>query len=191
MTSKQFTRYDFKNLLLVVIILFNSMPYQLMACTYTLSMHDSYGDGWNGAYVTVFVNEGLVGNFAALNFVSIAEIEINEGDLLELSYTPGEYEGENTYQLYDPGWNQVFADGPNPQAGLVFSSILDCDSTMVPGGHPCAAIPVDTGCIVVNNTGMPGTEFNPGCANSQGSDIWFTMPAPSPVILALLPIMVI
>jgi len=178
MTRKQFTRYAFNNLLIVVIILFNSMFYQSMACTYTLSMHDSYGDGWNGAYVEVFVNEGTVGTFSALNFVSIAEIEINEGDFLELYYTPGEYEGENTYQLYDPGWNQVFADGPNPQSGLVFSSILDCDSTMVPGGHPCAAIPIDTGCIVTNNNGMPGTEFNPGCANFQGSDIWFTMQAP-------------
>ena len=107
-----------------------------------------------------------------------ASFEINLGDTLDLFYTAGQYENENTYQLYNPGWNVVFADGPNPQTGNVFSSAVDCDSTMVPGGSPCSAIAIDTGCIVTNNTTFFGSGINPGCANYQGADIWFTMPAP-------------
>ena len=151
---------------------------QSMACTYTLSMHDSYGDGWNGATLEVYVNESLVGTFSASDFMSIGEFEINEGDLLELFYTSGEYEEENTYQLFDPGWNTVFADGPNPQTGWVFSEIADCNTTAVPGGNPCSAMAIDTGCVMVNNTGMPGTGFTPNCSNFQGGDIWFIMQAP-------------
>jgi len=173
MASKQFYLIIF-----IFNTLFISLIQESLACTYTLSMHDSYGDGWNGAYVEVFVNEGLVGTFSAIDFMSTAEIEIEEGDFIQLYYTAGEYEGENTYQLYDPGWNAVFADGPFPQTGLAFSSILDCDSTPVPGGNPCSAMAIDTGCIVVSNVGMPGTPYIPPCSNFQGSDIWFTMPAP-------------
>ncbi len=178
MILKQYAGYLCKNLFIVAVLVIG-LFHQSLACTYTLSMHDSYGDGWNGAHIEVFVNDSSLGTFTALEFLSNAEIEINEGDLLELFYTPGEFEDENTYQLYDPGWNLVFADGPYPQTGNVFSSTLDCDSTMVPGGHPCSAIAIDTGCIVTNNANMPGTEFNPGCANFQGYDIWFTMLAPT------------
>ncbi|MCF8366085.1 MAG: CotH kinase family protein [Bacteroidales bacterium] len=162
----------------LMIFMLGLIPLKSLACTYTLSMHDSYGDGWNGATLQVFVNDEFYGTFMAIGFLSNADIEIVEGDLLELIYSPGEYENENTYQLYDPGWNMVFADGPDPEAGNVFSSVLDCNSAMVPGGHPCAAIAVDTGCIMLDNSNMPGTEFIPGCSNFQGGDIWLTMQAP-------------
>lgn len=148
-------------------------------CTYTLSMQDSYGDGWNGAFLEVFVNDELVGTYAAIDEGSVAEVEIVEGDWLNLYYTSGEYENENTYQLFDPGWDMVFSDGPNPDTGSVFSSELDCDSTMIPGGHPCTAIAIDTGCFLTSNFGMPTSGNNPGCANYQGPDIWFTMPSPA------------
>jgi len=177
MSRKHFIKH-IPYILLISLVLIISVFHQSVACTYTLSMHDSYGDGWNGAYIEVFINEGLVGTYSAEEFMSIAEIEIIEGDLLELNYSSGEYEEENTYQLYDPGWNAVFADGPNPQTGNVFSSTLDCNSTPVPGGNPCSAMAIDTGCFFTNNAGMPGTSYNPGCSNFQGGDIWFTMPAP-------------
>jgi len=163
---------------MVFIFLLSGSLVKAQDCTYTLSMQDSYGDGWNGAFLEVFVNDGLVGTFAAVEFGSIAEIDIIEGDWLELFYTAGEYENENTYQLFDPGWNIVFSDGPNPEEGNVFSSFLDCDSTMVPGGNPCTAIVIDTGCFMTSNFGLPGSGNNPGCANFQGSDIWFTLQAP-------------
>ncbi|MCF8379054.1 MAG: CotH kinase family protein [Bacteroidales bacterium] len=164
--------------LFILFFLFKVLWLGAQACTYTLSMQDSYGDGWNGAYLEVFVNEGLVGTFAAVDEGSIEEIDVLEGDWLELYYTSGEYENENTYQLFNPGWNTVFADGPNPDTGNVFSSFLDCDSTMVPGGNPCTAIVIDTGCFITSNIGMPGTGNNPGCANFQGADIWFTIQVP-------------
>ena len=164
---------------LILFFLFITFLGGAQGCYYTLGMQDSYGDGWNGAYLEVFVNDTLAGTFAAEDAGSTGTFEITDGDWLELFYTPGEYENENTYQLYNPGWNTIFSDGPDPQTGNVFSSFLDCDSTMVPGSNPCTAIAIDTGCFITSNAGMPGTGNNPGCANYQGGDIWFTMPAPA------------
>ena len=141
-------------------------------------MQDSYGDGWNGASVEVFINSELVGSYAAVDNGSSAAIDITEGDWVELFYSPGEYENENTYQLFDVGWNIVFSDGPNPETGNVFSDFLDCDINLVSGGNPCTAIAIDTGCFMTSNFGMPGTANMPGCSNFQGGDIWFIMQAP-------------
>lgn len=175
---QQFMKVSFKALF-ILLLLFQGTFAQSQPCSYLLSMHDSYGDGWNGGYIEVFINDLSVGTFMASNYGSTATFEINNGDLLELFYTPGAYENENSYQLYDPAWNLVFADGPNPQTGNVFSSTGNCDGTMVPGSHPCTAIAIDTGCFMTSNAGLPGSGINPGCASYQGADIWFTIQAPS------------
>jgi hypothetical protein len=163
---------------LTLAFLLTAFTAESQECSYTLSMHDSYGDGWNGGYLAVFVNGGLVGNYYAINFGSTATFQISEGDALELIYTPGDYENENSYQLFDPAWNFLFGDGPNPQTGTVFSSTGNCDAIMLPGNHPCTAIEIDTGCYMADNTGYPSSGLNPGCANYLGGDIWFVMQAP-------------
>ena len=175
-SHKQFGRFIITYAITMLLLI--GVLAKTQACTYTLNMQDSYGDGWNGAFLEVFINEVSVGTFSAVNFGSTGSFEVVEGDFLDLFYTPGQYENENTYQLLDAGWNTVFADGPNPQTGNAFSSILDCDTTMVPGANPCSAMAIDTGCIVASNIALPGTGFNPGCANYQGSDIWFSLEAP-------------
>ena len=58
-------------------------------CTYHLSMHDSYGDGWNGATLQVLVNNVSQGTFSAANFANSATISVCNGDSLELVYSPG------------------------------------------------------------------------------------------------------
>jgi hypothetical protein len=163
---------------LISVFLLNCLFAGSQDCTYTLSMHDSYGDGWNGGYLAVFLNGGLVGNYYASNYGSTAAFQVSEGDALELFYTAGDYENENSYQLYDPAWNFLFGDGPNPQTGNVFSSTGNCDVIMLPGNHPCTAIVIDTGCYMADNTGFPTSGLNPGCANYTGADIWFAMQAP-------------
>jgi len=148
-------------------------------CTYTLSMHDTYGDGWNGGTLQVFINNNSIGNFSASNFGSSDTFLVCNGDTLRLFYTSGMYENENSYQLYDPAWNLVFADGPTPQTGNAFSSTGNCSGIVVPGSNPCTALPIDTGqCLVENNTSFLGSGRNPNCANYQGADIWFKMQVP-------------
>lgn len=142
-------------------------------------MHDSYGDGWNGGNLEVHINKLSVGNFAGKNFNSIDTFKICDGDSLVLFYTPGMYENENKFELYDPAYNLVFADGPTPQIGNIFSSIGNCSVSIVPGNNPCTSIAIDTGqCLIADNSGFKGSGINPNCANYQGADIWFTTKVP-------------
>lgn len=146
-------------------------------CDYTVNMQDSYGDGWNGGTLTVLVNNVAVGTFAATGTGSSGTFNLCQGDAFELQYSPADWEEENTYQIFDPQWNLVFSDGPTPQTGTVFSGLGDCLAPAVPGGSPCSAIAIDS-CISSTNLGLPGSGMNPGCANYQGGEIWFSMSVP-------------
>jgi hypothetical protein len=174
-----FSRFSVLPAFILFLFLAQTQTAHAQCCPYTLSMHDSYGDGWNGGFLQLYVNDTLRGNFSASNYASAATFLACEGDSIVLVYTPGMYEEENTYQLFNPAWNLVFANGPNPQTGAAFSFTGTCSAITVPGSHPCTAIPIDTGqCILADNTDAIGSGMNGGCAEYQGADIWFTMKVP-------------
>jgi hypothetical protein len=166
-------------LCLLGLLLFTARQSVAQCCTYTLSMHDSYGDGWNGGYLRVFVNNVQIGQFSAANYGSTGTFQVCNGDSLRLQYTAGQYENENTYQLYDAAWNLLFDDGPTPATGNVFTAVGNCSAAVLAGSHPCTAIPIDTGqCLWNNNTNFPGSGLAPGCANYQGKDVWYKVVVP-------------
>ena len=148
-------------------------------CDHFLVMHDSYGDGWNGGSLQVIINDTVVGTYAAAGAGSDTTFTVCNGDQLQLVYQAADWENENSYQLFDPVGNIVFADGPNPGVDTVFTGTGDCTATAAPGSVPCAALPIDTlDCLIADNSGALGTAINPGCANYQGGDIWYSMPVP-------------
>ena len=148
-------------------------------CYYKITMQDSYGDGWNGGYLEVKINGTTAGTFMASQFASVDSFQVCQGDLIEMFYTAGVYENENSYQFYDPFWNLLNQGGPSPITGLVYTSSGNCSSLPLLGSHPCLALPIDTGvCVVQNNSGFNGSGLAPNCANYQGGDIWFTMTVP-------------
>ncbi len=148
-------------------------------CDHTLSMQDSYGDGWNGGTLQVRVNGELIGTFAAAGSASQAVFEACTGDALELIYASGDWEEENTYQVYGPAGNVLFADGPTPAVGVAWTGSTDCAATVDPATVPCAALPIDTtNCVLVDNTGVLGSGISGGCANYNGGDLWYGMVVP-------------
>jgi gliding motility-associated-like protein len=93
-------------------------------CNYTIDLFDSFGDGWNGASLAVTVGGVAIpgspftfttGFNASFNFTALP------GQAVVFTYSPGAWEGEVTYDIYQDG-NLVFSDGPNPATGVVFSS---------------------------------------------------------------------
>jgi len=157
-----------------------SMNTNAQCCDYKLFMRDSYGDGWNGATIEVLVNDLSLGTYSAVNSGNMIEISICTGETLDLIYTGGMYEEENSYILQDSSWNLIFQDGPNPDTGLVFSTIGDCYSVLLSGSHPCTAIPIDTiQCVFADNTGFSGSGLVPNCASYEGGDIWYKMEIPA------------
>ena len=93
------------------------------SCEYRVELNDLLGDGWNGAVLTVTVN-GVssdftinAGTFAAFDFV------VNPGDEIILNYSAGTFDSENTYVLLDSDGVVLYADGPFPTVGEVFTTI--------------------------------------------------------------------
>ncbi|MEO7174447.1 MAG: CotH kinase family protein [Saprospiraceae bacterium] len=164
----------------ILFFLLLSVTYaQSQCCTYTLIMQDSYGDGWNGANLEVFINNVSIGNHNAQNFASTDTFTVCDDDSISFLYTEGMYENENSYKLYDPAWSLIFADGPNPQIGNISVSTGNCSGISVPGNNPCTAIAIDTGlCITQDNTGFVGSGIDPKCADFKGGDVWFKMQVP-------------
>ncbi|MEX0291028.1 MAG: hypothetical protein AB3N14_18135 [Flavobacteriaceae bacterium] len=85
---------------------------------YTLSMQDSYGDGWNGASIRVtvdgvatdyFIDDGSSGS-ATITIPDTATTAVFE-------FVSGDWDSEITYQLVAPNGKEAIADGPSPFVG--------------------------------------------------------------------------
>ena len=162
-----------------VLLLFQAISTNSQCCNWVLNMHDGYGDGWNGGHLQVTVNHILVGVFSGKNNFSSDSIAVCTGDSIELFYTAGNYENENSYEIFDHAWNLIFANGPTPKADSIFNFIGDCDASILPGSHPCTAIEIDsTQCLAADNSTALGSGIQVNCANFQGHDVWFRATAP-------------
>lgn len=152
---------------------------QGQCCDYTLVMQDTYGDGWNGAALQVRVNGSVLGTYAAAGQGSSTTFQVCNGDQVQLTYTAGDWEGENLYQLFGPEGNVVHAAGPEPSTGVAHTSVGDCDAVALPGTVPCTATTISTNaCTNVENADVAGTGIDPGCSVYGGGDLWYTLPVP-------------
>lgn len=98
-------------------------------CFYTLNMQDAWGDGWNGGVLTILEDGVVVGTYQAYAAATTEIVSLANGANIELSYSSGNYENENTYQLVDPNGVTVFSDGGNPSTGTVFTTVPSCSFT--------------------------------------------------------------
>ena len=90
---------------------------------WVLEMYDSWGDGWNGGYISVKI-DGVETQYSALaangTSVTTAIVNVPNGTAsLEWEYVPGSWEEENTFKVYAPSGNLVLADGPTPNTGIM------------------------------------------------------------------------
>ncbi|MCT4582459.1 MAG: T9SS type A sorting domain-containing protein [Flavobacteriales bacterium] len=98
-------------------------------CNYDLDMDDSYGDGWNGGYITVIEDGNPIGTYTASGYGSNTTFSITSGNSFDIQYTSGSWENENTYSIYDDQGVLIFNDGTYPSTGVVFSSTASCATT--------------------------------------------------------------
>ena len=91
-------------------------------CTFTLTMTDLWGDGWNGGFLTIYEDGVAIEEFSGQDASSTGTFKIEEGSTYSLEYTAGSYENENAYTLSDESGGVLFTDGPTPSTGTVFTS---------------------------------------------------------------------
>lgn len=117
-----------KNLFFLLFVIgFTSFGYS-QCCTYTLSMSDSYGDGWNGGSLNILVNGVSIGTFSASGSGSSANIPVCNGDIVEVIYSSGSWESENSYSIANGQGGAIWSDGPSPSTGSVVTFNADCAS---------------------------------------------------------------
>ena len=71
--------------------------------TYELYMVDSYGDGWNGASLDLYVNDVLVGDDLTIADGSEGSFtfDVEDGDVVSTTWSPGTFDGECAYAFYN------------------------------------------------------------------------------------------
>lgn len=102
------------------------IPASPVAGTYEVAMQDSYGDGWNGAYISVNING-----------IEVKQISISSGSSgndtftvpagatsLDVNYVSGDWDSEVTFQITRNG-ESIFSDGPSPSNETMIFSICN------------------------------------------------------------------
>ena len=116
---------------------------------FTVDLIDSWGDGWNGGTLTVYVNgtSTMTLTLANGNGPETHNIPVNQGDILSFEYTAGSFSTENQYIVYDNNGLEVANEGDN---GTTPNSIGD---PAVPTGlEACPTCPAPTDLAVSNET---------------------------------------
>lgn len=96
-------------------------------CNYQLEFLDSYGDGWNGASISVIFNGIAVNTYTLQDGNSgIENMPLCPGDSISLQFNGGNYNDECGLYVHDPFGNIIysFEPGNNPTPGSIFFSFL-------------------------------------------------------------------
>lgn len=118
---------------LLFLLLFAGRLAAQIPCEYTLELNDSFGDGWNGASLTLITSTGDVDTYTFTSgFQTTFTLTFIEGVQVSLIYTPGFFENEVTYTLFNPDDEEIFSDGTFPETGPVFTFTVDCPSCPKP-----------------------------------------------------------
>lgn len=122
----------FKKGLLVALLLIFSFTLAF-AEEFTITLFDSYGDGWNGGVADVTVAGVLVldditapddGGWGNGGIPHPFTFEVNDGDEVVVDYTPDGYPGENSYTITNNIGVEIYASPAPPLASYSFTAVV-------------------------------------------------------------------
>ena len=99
---------------------------------WTFELSDAWGDGWDGAFLTVTINgvetqvEPAHAGGGGVPSTDTQIISVPAGASFVVTYTDGAYEGEHSFVITAPD-GTVYADGPAPTVGTVIDSANVCN----------------------------------------------------------------
>ena len=100
-------------------------------CVVVFSLHDSWGDGWNGASLTVEFSDGSEPQsmtVASGNHEAEYTLEISIGTVVTVSFVSGSYNNECSFEIAYEGGDQIYASSGTPTAGQVCQFAVNCSS---------------------------------------------------------------
>ncbi len=159
-----------KNLLLSFFLFISS--FLISQCTYSVWLRDTYGDGWNGGYLQVFINGVYTYGNYTLPYGSgpaIFNFNVFQGQSISVRYYAGSWSSENYYRVYA---------GPNATGALLISTPTYQTPPMwtYPGNScssPLQTQPPSSISPSANNI-CPNQTVTLTANNSVGTTYWFT-----------------
>lgn len=110
----------------IIALLIPALAHTQIGCEYKLEMYDSFGDGWNGGFLTVMVNGKSENYFLEEGLTVDYDLQVTDGDTLLISFTPGLFSFENSFSLFDAEGIEVFFSGQDPVVGAFFQFNVTC-----------------------------------------------------------------
>ena len=96
-------------------------------CHYKLYMYDSYGDGWNGAYLEVTMNGTFVGNYECQGSFTLDSVYSTSGSTMDFIFHSGSWDSEITFTIVDPLNDTLYSGvAPSNLDNLLHTSTSTC-----------------------------------------------------------------
>ena len=98
------------------------------ACNVIFDLADSYGDGWNGASLTVSFDDGTEAQNLTITSGNSASfpLEIGNGVHVTLTWNSGSYDGECTFTVSYEGDLVIYTQASRPYAGVLYEFDCNC-----------------------------------------------------------------
>ena len=142
-------------------------------CVYTLTLFDSFSDGWGTSFVGISINGGPFQNYTLpIGAPSISiQIGVNIGDVVTLNYNAsGAWQTDNQYTLV-LGGGTLFNSGTPPLAGINYAGVVTCSPPPTPQEDCIGAATICSSVSLNNNTNNTGSVADISLANSGCLDI--------------------
>ena len=93
--------------------------------TFTIHLIDTGGNGWEGAWLDVYLNgEAVLNHITCIGGSSSYPFTVDNGDVIQTQYTQGNNEDEHLYEILNESGDVVANDGPNPGPGIFYQALL-------------------------------------------------------------------
>jgi hypothetical protein len=98
------------------------------ACNVIFNLVDSYGDGWNGAKLTVSFGDGSASKELTIASGSSENytLEIGNGVHVTLTWSSGSYDGECSFTVSYEGDLLIYSQTSRPTAGVLYEFDCNC-----------------------------------------------------------------
>ncbi len=100
-------------------------------CYYTIQLVDFFGDGWDGAELTVVTGDDSTTYTLPDSSIIVYRIPVIQNQQIQFFFNSGLYDEEISYFIADPQGKLLFNDGPNPKEGLILD-LIACPSCPTP-----------------------------------------------------------
>jgi Peptidase family C25, C terminal ig-like domain./Peptidase family C25./Propeptide_C25. len=103
------------------------------ACNVVFALADSYGDGWNGASLTIDFSDGTPSQTLTMTGGSSETyvLEIGSGTHVTVKFNPGSYDSECSFTISYEDGDQIYASSGTPSPGVVFEFDCACGGSAV------------------------------------------------------------